>query len=111
MTTFPSELILGRTYFSLAYEDEKLTRLYIHSLRYLGVNSESPANEPHHIFQFIGSSNGSEPPPLEESSSAEAGDKLVIGDGQLDMILSFEDLASELLRLAPSNGAWVPHEE
>lgn len=111
MTTSPSELILGRTYFSLAYEDEKLTRLYIHSLRYQGVDSESPANEPHYIFQFIGSSNENKPPLPEENSSTEAGDQLVIGDGQLDVILSFEGLASELLRLAPSNGAWVPHEQ
>lgn len=109
MTTLPSELIVGRTYFSLAYEDEKLTRLYIHSLEYKGINKDLSADEPKYVFQFIGAATNDDGDIATPDASewTEGGDQLVIVERQLDMILSFEELASELVRLAPTNGAWT----
>ena len=100
----PSELIVGRTYFSLAYEDEKLTRLFIHSLEYKGILGDASSPKPQYLFEFIGRRTSEA---ASDDTSPQGGDEYVLTEGQLDTVLSFEGLASELLRLSPTNGAWI----
>lgn len=100
----PSELIVGHTCFVLAYEDEKLTRLFIHSLKYKGILGDSSSPQPQYLFEFIGRRASDA---ASDDTSPQGSDEYVVTEAQLDTVLSFEELASELLRLSPTNGAWV----
>ena len=104
-----TDLIVGRLYFTLAYEDEELTRLFIHSLEYRGIQEDAECAEPRHVFRIVGGNSltaeSSEQAP--KVAAPQAGDEMFVFEKQLDLIHTFEGLASELIRLSPTNGAWV----
>lgn len=103
----PMELIAGRTYFSLAYEDERLTRMFIHSLEYMGQSDSPDSREATYAFRFIGNGDQGDGIYDQESSQPQTRDEFHVCEKELDLVFSFEGLASELIRLAPTNGAWV----
>ncbi len=87
-----SRLAIGQVYFSLAYEDDDLTRPIVHSYEYLGMGIDESSRTPEgnlYVFRFIGSD-----------------DRLDLKEHQLPhLILDVPGLGEELKRWAKAQTA------
>ena len=78
-------LEIGHIYFALAYEGDGMRYPVVHSYEYLGTSDEATEV---HLFRFLGS-----------------GDSLELTEGQLDLIVRWDELTKMLQKWATDNPA------